>query len=1242
MFDVDPAMIIALGDEGLRELVRRLCAAELLRHSQPVSALTAGGHQNAPDGGIDVRVDLPASAPTLDFIKRPRTGFQVKLTAFGSADVKKEMCPKGTMRPVIAELGEVGGAYVIVSGKASYSDSVLAELRQVMADAMGDAPKPILDIYDGPRLAQWVNDHREVALWVRDQTHNTLLGWQPWGNWSHPEAEQSEPFLLGEEGRIVDGRNTESGLLPIQEGLRRMRSVLAAPRGVVRLIGLSGTGKTRLAQALFEKNVGDSALPRECAVYADLGASPTPSPQEMVQRLVLRRQRTVLVIDNCPPETHLALTALLHCPDNPVSLLTIEYDVQGDSFEGSEVFRLETASEEVIVTLLAQRHPGISQEVRSLIAELSCNNSRLALAIARNVPKGQTLARLTDQALFDRLFWQNQQKCPELKKAAEACALVYSFDVEQRGEGAELPILAALARMDTEELYAHVAELQRRQLVQQRGNWRAVLPHVLANRLAQWAIENSQERRLLASFADHPRLRKSFARRLGYLDDVERARAIAIAWLAPGTWLGEAKSTDREAWDILRLLAPTAPTRVLEIVERAIFNWRDGDVVSPNRWYGTHAEDILGALAYEPELFERCVLALAEFTAEGTASATRDLGCLFQIHYSGTNANMELRLKVLDRLLDASTNSHKRAGSLALNGMLKARGFDFPHHSDFGGRPRDGKGWWPGDAEAIRRWYAEALRRVEALALSENGAWARSLLTQHFANLWEVGRGVPEILEEMLPRISGVDYWPDAWITVRRSMRFIPKENRPPDQLSVLAERLAPTTQEQWAMAYVLTSQHGAVDIVDIEEEADDDKPWERAEAEATRLGREIGCDADLLDRLLSRALVGERGRQWSFGRGLADADTDLNALWNKLLSWLGVAPQKERGISLIAGFLSRLGETNQGLAQCFLEATAQDRQLAAFLPYLTAQLPLDDEAVGRLIEAVRVHPEGARDDTWFSLIHKIKELSEATISNVVASILERPNGLAAAVHFLSALLSVHGRNAGEILAACCRDTLGRWDFPGEPSHMTDHYLAEIAEIALQGNEGAETARLVCTHLTCAAAQRYLSAHAYPKLFHALLRLQPLVTLNGILGARGLRIRRLLWDRDEPSPLAAVPISTLYAWAEADRTDRYPALAEVAPLFDHHHCPEPIMLYLIENAPDRKAVLEAMLCNLGPSGGVVSELIAIYEARAKGMRTLFNHSDPTVRDWANAAALYLQQRADGWRQMSSQRNERFE
>ncbi|MGE5503304.1 MAG: hypothetical protein ACM31L_02670 [Actinomycetota bacterium] len=644
-FTIDAAHIRRLADDQLRALVVQLCQAELLRFGLPLSALVAGGHQDTADGGIDVRVEGEAS---LDFIKRPSTTFQVKVPDLKPAGITKEMRPDGVPRAAIAELAACGGAYVIVSATASLTDPVRSGRLRAMREAAGTVAI-VVDFYDGERLALWVNRYPGAALWVRDRIGLPLLNWQPWRNWSFPREAEVEPFLVDDKARIVDGRHRDDGDLPTVAGIQRIRAVLARPGGVVRLVGLSGTGKTRLAQALFEPEVGSQVLDRATAVYADLGQGPEPSPVTMIARLAAMDLRAVVIVDNCPPDAHKVLADLVG-RGGPVSLLTIEYDVRDDTPEGSEVFRLDTASAEVIERLLARRVPHLSDEDRRRIVTLSDCNSRLALAMADAAPRRGGLDRLDDAELFDRLFRQRNAPDTELQCAAQVCALLYSFDVEGEGEGSELIILAGLAEVSRRRLHQHVATLLRRQLAQKRGRWRAILPHVLANHLARTALADLPAGDVLAALS-RPRLLKSFARRLGYLDDCDEARTIVAGWLAPGGRLGELNPADTEGWDLLQSVAPVAPELALAAIERAMAGPSAAAVLAPTFWRRNVAIRLLWAIAWDASHFRRCALALAHLVGaeperNNVNSALPTFQCLFQIRWSGTHASPEARLVI--------------------------------------------------------------------------------------------------------------------------------------------------------------------------------------------------------------------------------------------------------------------------------------------------------------------------------------------------------------------------------------------------------------------------------------------------------------------------------------------------------------------------------------------------------------------------------------------------------------------
>lgn len=526
MFEITGDDIAALTDADLRTLVARLAIAELNRQALPVSGVTAGGNQDAADGGLDVRVEVP-DLPAPDFVPRSTTGFQVKKPNMTASAIRDEMRPEGTLRSVIGELADAGGAYIVFSAQGSVADGPLGARRQAMRDAVADHPNGsalLVNFYDRERMATWANQYTGVAAWVRARRGRGLSGWRPIGGWSDGSVANGSPYLQNDEACLIDERSKEREKLPIGEGIARLREALSQPRQAVRLIGLSGLGKTRLVQALFETDVGDQPLDPAIAIYTDYSEQQTiPTAREMAHRLVDTDQRAILIVDNCNPQTHADLASICAGTAGRVSLLTVEYDVKDDEPERTEVFRLENASPALVEQWLEQTFDYVSQVDRGRIAEFSDGNFRIARALAGTLRRGETLGQLRDRQLFERIFQQRNDPDQALLLAAEDLSLLYSFDGEDTSDEGELVRIGAIRGVTAAQLYAHVDELKRRGVAQSRGRWRAILPHAIANPLATHALQRIPPADFDRLCSHLPaRMLKSVSRRLGYLHSTLR------------------------------------------------------------------------------------------------------------------------------------------------------------------------------------------------------------------------------------------------------------------------------------------------------------------------------------------------------------------------------------------------------------------------------------------------------------------------------------------------------------------------------------------------------------------------------------------------------------------------------------------------------------------------------------------------------------------------------------------------
>jgi hypothetical protein len=427
MFEITSDDVASLDDEDLRTLVGLLCEAEIRSRGLSASSVTWGGNQTAVDGGIDVRVALPTSVSIDGFVPRPMTGFQVKKSDMPAAAITEEMRPKGVLRPAIRDLADRFGAYIIVSSAGSTADTPLQNRRAAMLEAIADLPNAAdltLDFYDRGRLASWLRDHPGVVVWMRQKIGRSMPGWRPYEAWAYaPDGVRAEYLLDGALRIHTETAISESGLQPV-EGIQRIRDRLRLPAKVVRLVGLSGVGKTRLVQALFDDRVGTQSLDPSLAIYTDMANGPDPMPTAMASNLVASGKRAILVIDNCPPDLHARLTEVCRVPESRVSLITVEYDIRDDQPEGTDVFRLEPSSSDLIERLVARRFPHISPVDLRTIADFSGGNARIAVALSETIQRGETIAGLSDENLFQRLFQQYHAPNESLLLAAQALSLV--------------------------------------------------------------------------------------------------------------------------------------------------------------------------------------------------------------------------------------------------------------------------------------------------------------------------------------------------------------------------------------------------------------------------------------------------------------------------------------------------------------------------------------------------------------------------------------------------------------------------------------------------------------------------------------------------------------------------------------------------------------------------------------------------------------------------------------------------
>jgi hypothetical protein len=1233
MFEITGTDISNLSDGDLRTLVARLALSELRAQGCPLSSVTAGGNQDAADGGLDVRVECPNAIVKPDFVRRALTGFQVKKPDMSASSIRNEMRPKGVLRHVIGELAAASGSYIIVSAQGSVADKPLADRRNAIREQLHDLPDALklhTDFYDRDRLATWVNEFPGIVAWVRLRVGISLAGWSSIGNWIGTAVVEPSTYLFDDKACLTDESSAARLQLTIYEGIARLREVLRAPGQCLRLVGLSGLGKTRLVHALFESHVGVDPLDPSLAVYTDYSVETDPTARDMARLLVMRGQRAILVVDNCNPATHSELARICSDVTSCVSLLTVEYDVGEDEPERTEVFRLRTASTELVSLWLKESFPNISQVDRSTIAVFSDGNFRVAQALAHTVKKGETLGKLKSRDLFERIFHQRNAPDQSLLFAAEELSLLYSLNGEDTSSEGELVRIGKIRLVSPNEMFMNLVMLGRRGVAQSRGRWRAILPHAIANSLATSALERIPPQEF-DSFCSSLTLRmqKSLSRRLGFLHDSNEAQSIIARWLHVEGPIGDIFSLGKQGLEILTNIAPVAPTAVLAKIELELSGVKGKHILATNSTDRWHWIRLIKMIGYDPQIFERAAMLLARFVAaeheNNKSNSARDTFAeLFHLHLSGTQALPGQRHDVVRRLATSTDQGQVRCASIALNALLKAGNFTSASTFEFGARPRDW-GWCPKINKDAWNWYKAALELV--VELSPAIIDAPKILAHRIRELWRIS-ACHEVLESTAVALAKEKPWIDGWLGFRAVLRFDGKamdlDSR--ERLETIIQRLKPSDLLHQARAIVLSGANNGWDIVDGDPDDEDVmKPWEKASLMAQEVGRVLAQDSKTRRQFLVELIPAvNQQRAFECGTGLAEGADDLFEMWREIIAEFSRSDPNKRNATVLGGYIHKAHQRDTTFTLSVLESATDDCELAPTIPYLQARIGIDKSGISLLRRAIG---KGVLRAVDFIVIANgsVRSSPPEELSALLLDIAQLPDGVEIALDILHMHFFQDTEAAKQwdhILIETGRNLLRRTDFT-KKGQLRDYGMHTVVNICCEGMEGADTARHVCDHLSATIQSYQTSPYDVSYVLKGLFKTQTFIALDAFLlnGVTSGTINLFEMHFSFDTPIEKIDPTILQQWANIDSAVRYTLLGKAIPMFKRSQGEEsddldPVFLELLEVAPDKYAFLGDYWTRLHPRSwmGVLSNILIQRRSQVLNFQ-ISQHAE--VRRWVD-------------------------
>ena len=494
-FEISGQHVAALSERFLVELVARLATAEALTHGLPPDGLHVARNIPAPDGGVDAQVswtDGPARTP---FLPARNNIFQVKATAVTPSGAAKDvLTSSGQVEPAIATALRNGGAYIMLVGRSFTAEQVTKREAAIRAALVaGGVPEPLITVRDADQIAAWVNAHPAVAIWLLELTQPGLAtSLRTWKDWAQRHEHER---LYVEDVRLEPVKAT-------------IQAVLQRPRQVLRIVGASGVGKSRLVlEALAPGDdhgaLGDLVL---YAVESDLG---TPAVKTAAQFLADSGRRAIVVIDRCQDTTHLDLEAIVKRTGSRLSLLTLDHEVGDEANVPSTLkvgrpfppplAKVESnalpsailvgrAENSVIEAIFDDSTPGLPIEDKRRLVRFADGYPRLAVLTAEAWSDDRPLGSVTrDHLLEQAVVGRSTEDRVRTLKAAKALS-VFGLLGYREHLAEELASAAEIVGMSVADLEAGLSDLARRGVAQLRGRMLTLQPRPIALALAarQW------------------------------------------------------------------------------------------------------------------------------------------------------------------------------------------------------------------------------------------------------------------------------------------------------------------------------------------------------------------------------------------------------------------------------------------------------------------------------------------------------------------------------------------------------------------------------------------------------------------------------------------------------------------------------------------------------------------------------------------------------------------------------------
>jgi hypothetical protein len=929
IFEAEPDQIEALDSRQLVQLMKLLLLAECRVAEIPLRAAHVPMHITISDGGEDGRVEWSEGATSTPFFARRFCIFQAKAQNLTDASIRNELLKKSVSeaRPsandkrgkkakkaparskvlseAIATVLKKRGSYTILSTAPIVGrkrDKLIKTAQSAIKVGGGTPSRIVIDVMDSNRIADWVNTHPSVALWLAKLSRRrSLAGFQTHEGWGKAHDIRVSPWVAGDDERFVSVNvSLESGskakpkdtVGTFEDAAAALLNQLEEDQQSVRIAGPSGYGKSRFAYEVFNR-AGTLAGQVDTAtmIYADYSIVGDEVAM-LAMEIAESGSATTLVVDECPDALHTKLSGIAQRADSRLRLLTIDVETKIVNAEKTLTLKLEPASKETISKIAKGVDPSISDANLSLIYEFAHGFPQMAVLAAQKKGVGRGTIQSADQYV-DRVIWGARTPNEAAKKALSVLSLFEWIGIAGRASGEATYIAEYLAGMTFDTFVEHVKSFKNRGVIVLRGDFAQVQPIPLAARLATTQLGLFPDGKLIAFFLGAPRnIQQAMLRRIRWLDTVPEIKAFACTLLEGAFGSFEALNTDFGA-QVLDQLVHVEPDLAMLTIDRAFGSLAIPELrqVKDGR---RHLVWALEKLAFRKDTFERAArllrrLGAAEIESRISNNAAGQFKGLYTLYLSGTEAAPAPRLAVLDEGLESDDPTERALCVDALDEMLETGNYTRSGGADEIGSGEPLKDWQPKTYGEIRDFFRAALTRLTGLVLDNDPLAAKSkvILGRRLRAMFN--QLEPKEVRALIEKITEHGgFWPEALQEVNEWLYFdgnkAPKEVR--QQVRRYFDELLPTDPIELIVMYC---QGWSSDFHDPDSSFDRDErkgaDYDYPVRKSVELAEQIAVKSALVRLAIEALATSDAKSIFGFARRLAERVADPLGLFQDAVS---------------------------------------------------------------------------------------------------------------------------------------------------------------------------------------------------------------------------------------------------------------------------------------------------------------------------------------------------------------------